>query len=759
MSGTGIFEIARIVIGAAGTILTGPIGGVDVPPGEFAQAIQERPAGYVAHITHADGTDGGTMRSPRPIATDISTLPPIFLNAVLAAEDQGFLEHSGIDTIGLAMAAIDTARGRVRGGSTITQQMVKNRVTGSARSLDRKVAEAVVSLRVEAAMNKIQIMEAYLESAWFGRGSPGVMRASADWFGKDWSEIDPAEAALLAALLKGPAYYDPVAHPDRAKARRDHILSRMEANGWLSSEDAERARNQDVSVLPSAPMAVAGGWSQTAIDQSMRALPGRVAEVPIDLEIVSTIMPAWQRIAEDVVRERIGALAHSLPLGHIPKMDLDAATPEKLAGMIARAAPVSAGAERLLLLEKKGKALWSASMLAADGTLRPVDVRLDLNSHDPEVGDIYLSDGEEDGVRRGVGVTEFQAAAVILDPRDGAILASVGGTDFRTSSFDRTHAMRQPGSAVKPFLYLAALERGIQAWDLVADVEQSYTDANGAIWKPQNYDLSQAGLIPMFTALEHSSNLAAAQLIDELGPYALAQTAEAAGAYEPGGVALNLSSALGSSETSLVDLVSGFGTLMNDGIPRDPIAIREIRQKGVLLDSLPPRLPARPIASRASLEDLAAMMRGVVVRGTASDAFSKHPVTIIGKTGTTQAHRDAWFVGVTPHLAIGIWIGRDDNKPLPGKIAGGSNAAPIAAEILKRALEEDLVSASGLRDDKITSSLTWPPSPFKEDRLSGTSVGSDPQSGNAYVPGEWDRPDAGSYFGEENPNADLLGSW
>ena len=332
-----------------------------------------------------------------------------------------------------------------------------------------------------------------------------------------------------------------------------------------------------------------------------------------------------------------------------------------------------------------------------------------------------------------------------MDPRTGDVIASVGGVDPRVSAFDRTRAVRQPGSAIKPFLYLSALDYELDPMMDLSNFEQTYTDWNGVKWSPKNYDHSQTGGMPMLRALEQSSNLAAADLINRIGVASMARVAEAAGVYEPGAMRPFMSSALGASETTLMNLVSGYAAILNDGVPRRPKVIAGLSSSDSS-DKLRPEHDPRgyPIARRSAVSDIISMMRGVITRGTASVAFSRHPVMLVGKTGTTQDHRDAWFIGVTPHLAIGVWLGKDDNTSLPGKTAGGSDAAPIAARILQDAFDAGLITSDGYRDQKFSSGTAWPPSQF----------GSEYQSGDTYQVGT---PDGGdNFFLETGPDDQVL---
>jgi penicillin-binding protein 1A len=726
MADAGIFSLSTLFAGAVGAVMTGPLGQVDLPDARFAEAFS-RSQGYRADVFDAAGTRLGEVRSQDPLPVDLDVLPRDFIGAVMAAEDKRFTEHAGIDPFGLASAIVDTARGETRGGSGITQQMVKNTAVGPDPSYSRKVAEAVLAIRAHSHLGPREVLRLYLENAWFGRGETGAAGAARAWFGKDWSEIDLAEAAYLAALLKGPARLDALRRPEAAKARRDWIIGRMEANGWIDAERAAAAIATPLRVIPveAAEADAADRWALAAAGWQI-ARDGIARDAGADMTIRLTLDPAWQRIASEALSEALERLPGKRPLARIdaastaaalrPDGTLDGAALRRLGPDILRALPQGGGLRPALLLARRGDG-WIA---AIPGETDPLTLRADAfpSGYAPAPGNVVAistADGAPDMVRV---LPAVEGAVVAIDPRTGAMLASVGGADPALSAFDRTRALRQPGSAAKTFLWLAALDAGLRPDTEIPDIEQSYILPDGTLWRPRNFDRSQSGAMPMFRALERSSNLAAAALGDFVGIEAMAAMAEASGAWSEGSFLRTPAAALGTSETTLTALVAGYAAIVNDGIPRRPhvVALAEDGAGRALVDmarGLRPKdadfAQARPIASARAADDLLAMLRGVVVRGTAAAAFSDSDVTIAGKTGTSQGHRDAWFVGVTPHIAIGVWVGRDDAGPLPDGLTGGRISGPIAARILARAGESGLIDASGHRDAMLSSGSTWPP--------------------------------------------------
>ncbi|MBW3243579.1 transglycosylase domain-containing protein [Epibacterium sp. DP7N7-1] len=666
--------------------------------------------GYVIQVQTGDGRDLGSISSARPAPLELTSLPDVFINAVIAAEDERFLEHAGVDPVGILGAAVDTSRGKLRGGSTITQQMTKNTLVGNDRTIGRKVIEAMGAVRAHKDLGKQEVLRRYLQSAWYGRGVTGAMQAPMIWFGKSWSEINLAEAATLAAMLKGPSLYDPWKNPEITRSRRDVILTSMERLNWISSEDKAVAMAYPIQAIAPDTHETESRWERRAAVQDLDERDS----VPSGGYASSTINQDWQAIAEMALSEAVRKVSpvqsplqvSEARISRILAQEGELFLPVDLRAGLPSGTPYNSA---LLLAQKDG--LWDI-LIAGTGLVEGVKISDPHPGYEPEVGDLVpVILLEEDKGHPVYGIrlqTKVEGAVVVLDPRTGAILASVGGVDAGLTEFDRTRAKRQPGSSIKPFLYLAALSGGFSPASAVDDIEYTWFSADGVPWRPRNYDHSQSGRIPMYSGLERSSNLAAAYLINRIGVEAMAGHAEAAGVYPEGGMVRHISTALGTSETTLRDLVSGFGAIVNDGMPRRPHAVEGIFDSDGQQIHEDFRRPG-PIAGRSEISDLLGMMRGVVVRGTSSVAFRDHPVRIAGKTGTTQDWRDAWFVGVTPQLAIGVWLGRDNNQPLPNRMSGGTAAAPIAAQILRDAFDAEMIDANGLRDDTMSSSLKWPP--------------------------------------------------
>lgn len=625
MSETGLSVVTSLFTAVTAAVGTGPFGGADLPVTDLNAALRDAPPVWEASVE--DAVVGRvSFRSGKESGLPLNAYPKHFLNAVLAAEDGRFQEHAGADPLGLAAAVKDTLTVQVRGGSSITQQLIKNAVVGNAQTLDRKVNELILSVRAETAFPKADILESYLRHAWFGRGAEGAAHAPAVWFGKSWEDLSLAECATLAAMLKGPARFDPHAAPERVKARRDAVLRKMAAYGWADPAEVDAAIAEPVVALPPPDPQTGDPWVLSAL---RRAAEDYALRNPLAAHtLTSTVSPEWQEIAETAVKS-----------AKIPK-----------------------GAE---------------------------------------------------------------AALVILRIPDGDLMATVGGVDAKASGYDRTFAKRQPGSLGKPLFYGAALDLGLTPWDLVDNGPITW----GGSWKPKNYDGSTTAPAPLYQGLEASSNLMTVHLSEFVPMEGMFRIAEMSGAWEFGGIQPYAPSLLGASETTLRRITAGMAGLVNEG--------RTVPIRTFLEDAPNPTVFLSP----SSANHVLAMMRGVMERGTARVAGQKSKIPLAGKTGTSQNHRDAWFVGLTPHIAVGVWVGRDDDKPLGAGVTGGVVSADIAISALNAALAAGLITESGfLPEQFISAHADWPPPLIAPGpgTVYVSSVAPDPYIGadSAYEPGD-----------------------
>jgi penicillin-binding protein 1A len=720
MSDVGLYALTKIVVGGLSAFMTGPLGSIDIPDVDIQRDIIERPTGYSAQVVDHTGAGLGYAGHGKGTSPAIADLPDHFIQALLSVEDARFGAHPGIDPMAVASAGIDTLRGYRRGGSTITQQLVKNSVTGDDLTFERKIKEAIVSVRMSEAYDPAVILQAYLANVWFGRGQEGVSGASMAWFGKPWADIELHEAAFLAGILKGPAYYDPVKYPERATQRRNVVLDMMLERRMITAEECAEAKEHPLSVIPAADsnalLDSLSPWIASAVQSDFNRydILSSSTRVSGDMVIQTTIDPEWQEIAETALRDTIDAIggkgpAGTVELGSLSFNDpLDSPNVERVRAGAADMLATSHNAGRVII-----ESVTSSSyQVLLDRGYGPLEwVRIGKSSshpgYTPKRGDV-LPYTRVDGQPVLSSVPQLQGAVVIMAPESGAVLASVGGYDPEVSPFDRTQAKRQPGSAIKPFLWLQAMQEGMSYNTLVEDLEMVYTSANGEIWKPRNYDGSQSGYIPLFVALEESSNLVAANLAARIGIPSLASMTESIGVYEKDGMRRHMTSALGASEATLTRMTAGYAAIANGGHVVAPHHIATIEKDGTTIWDPRYVAPDMAVAEFQNAADVSSMLYGVTQRGTAAGAFRGSIMKVAGKTGTTQDYRDAWFMSYVPGIAVGVWIGRDDFKPIRGNRSGASAAAPVARKIYDTAAMHGLLSSHGARIDQ-GYIPQWPP--------------------------------------------------
>ena len=691
MSEAGIYALTKAVLGGVSALMTGPFGTMDLPEGSIEAALTSSGPGMVVELVAPDGSGMGRVDDADGGSPGTGLLHPAFVPGLIATEDARFYEHPGVDPFAVLSALTDIGGGRVRGGSSLTQQAVKNELLGNSRTLERKVLEAIVSVRAVHELGRDRVLDGYLSRSWFGRGVFGAVGAPYAWFGKTWDEVSLSETALMIGLLKGPSRYDPDRNPELALARRGAVLSRMLSEGVITAQEAQAAGSEPILTPQGMSVQQVDPWVEGAVLRELDISP----LPPSDrARATLTISPQWQSLVQEAVSWGADLVDGSGPAGRVPDPILESGDLEQVRALMAPMVDASSQTGRALIT---GTGPLRVMLDRGYGPMEPNTPAFGVD--DGRVGDVYAYHRVEGRVEL-LPSPRVNAAAVVMRAEDGALLAVVGGANPDISRFDRTIAQRQVGSAIKPFLWARALEAGYRYDDLIPDLNASYVTPNGEIWSPRNYDRTETGLIPLFVGLEESSNNVAAHLVDRLGVGALAEIAEAAGVYPQGGMRKHPSSALGASETSLIRMAAGYAAIANGGVRVTPHAHVLIESDQALLIPEQPRTV--PVMTRDTASRITSMLYGVTVRGTAASALGPRPL-ITGKTGTTQSHRDAWFIGFSPDLVFAVWVGRDDNAPLPGRNTGSSAAAPIAARIIAGA------AAAGLIEQDPQTYPDWPP--------------------------------------------------
>ena len=703
--------------------------GQDLP--DHKQLAAYEPA-TMTRVHAGDGRLVAEYATEKRVFVPIGAMPKRVVDAFLSAEDKNFYDHFGLDPISVAGALIQNIGNfgsdkRLVGASTITQQVAKNFLLTNETSMERKFKEAILAIRIEDAFTKNRILELYLNEIYLGYRSFGVAAAALNYFNKSLDELSLAEAAYLAALPKAPNNYHPVKKYEAAVARRDWVLSRMAENGNVSAKEAE--------IAALAPLRTAKRDAEEFVEAAFfteevrRWLFDKFGEAELyegGLSVRTTLSPAMQSHADKALRD--GLVAYDRrhgwrgPLANIgPEQDnwierfnalelILPSVPWRLAlviGMTAEAAQfIFADGEtgELLLAELKWARASLKDQKRGGKITHPADVLA--------VGDVVHVEAMPATEETPAGfalrqIPDASGALVALEPHTGRVLALSGGFDFALSQFNRaTQANRQPGSAFKPFVYLAALDNGFTPASVVLDAPYVVDQGEGlGKWKPENYSQKFYGPSTLRLGLEKSRNLMTVRIAQYLGMDTIAGYAKRFNIHP--NLPLMPSMALGAGETTVLRLTTAYAMLVNGGRYIEPAFVERIQDRhgrtvytrdgrdcGGCADlrwekQTPLLLPDRreQVADPLSAYQTVSMLEGVVLRGTGR-SIKVLGKPIGGKTGTTNQFRDAWFVGFSPDLAVGVYVGFDQPKTLGRRESGGKVAAPIFREFMRNALAD-----------------------------------------------------------------------
>ena len=707
----------------------------------------------MSRVYASDSRLQAELATERRVFVPIEAIPRRVQQAFVSAEDQRFWEHGGIDPLGIGRAVLTgierlgTGR-RLGGASTITQQVAKNMLVGSERSLMRKIREAILAVRIEATLTKERILEIYLNEIFLGMQAYGVAAAAQMYFNKSLDELTLAETAFLAALPKAPNNYNPFRFPEAARVRRDWVLDRMAEDGHITAAERRQAQAEPIVARPSRRPDMVGVGQHFTEDVRRELLQrfGPEQTTMGGLVVRTSLEPPIQAAAERALRD--GLMAYDRRRGgwRGPVARIAATSTEWMPALEATPRPPGAPAEwrlavvlevrdreaRIAWLERpepRGTAqprmqsvfledhAWARGVTPgraqAAHTLGPAPTRLQsvLN-----VGDVVFAEAQVAQAAQGRTparaeravlrqMPQAEGAVVALDPQTGRVLAMAGGWSFERSWFNRaSQAMRQPGSSFKPFVYITALEQGIPPNQELLDEPVEIATAQG-VWRPQNYSAGTAnGWVTMRSAMERSLNLATVRLAQQVG---MERVSDAAGRF---GVIPNmpryLAMSLGAGETTVLRMAAGYASFANGGRQVVPSMIDSVQDRrgrviwradarqcascGGGADGGPPALTGqRPqVTDPIAAYQMVGLLQGVVQRGTGANAIgSRLGRPVAGKTGTTDDYKDNWFVGFTPDLVVAVWIGFDEPRSLGPNETGGTNAAPIFREVMAAALQ------------------------------------------------------------------------
>lgn len=646
-----------------------------------------------------DGTLIGEFKIQKGIYIPIKQIPKHLINAVVAVEDSRFWKHKGIDYIGIGRALVtDIFHMKLKeGGSTITQQLAKIMFLTPEKTLSRKVKEAYLAMKIERELSKEKILELYLNNVYFGHGAYGVEMASRIYFGKPVNQITLPEAALLAGLIRAPNAYSPYNDLVRAKQRQEIVLERMEKEEFISPQERKRASNQSIHL---SSLRISTENYNYFLEYVRKQLEENFDIEKIykgNLRVYTTLDPHAQISAQRALQEGLREVDKRMGWrGSLGKVSLKEDTAEeKVAftpsqGDIARGTVISVNPHQAVIKARgiKGKlnlqdAQWASKILEPSGKIKILKSFKLTDILSP--GDIVMVRFKSVGKEILFSLEqepEIEGALAALDPQTGYIKAMVGGYSFQRGEFNRAvYAKRQPGSSFKPFVYAAAIEKGFSPEDTILDEPISYRTGLKE-WSPSNYDGEFWGEITLRRALAFSRNVPTVRLAETVGIDSIINLAKKAGITSE--IPADLSLALGSLSLSPLELTSAFAVFANGGKKIKPIAIKYVTDntgKIILQNEPQPEEVLSPEVAYTITE----MLKDVVAYGTGTRANIGRPVA--GKTGTSNEFRDAWFVGYTPQLVAGVWVGYDDmRKSLGHGEAGGRASAPIWAQFMKEVL-------------------------------------------------------------------------
>jgi len=626
----------------------------------------------------------------RRILVPLAKIPPQLKEAVLAVEDSQFYEHHGLSPRGIARALMMNvlARRKAQGGSTITQQLARGLFLTPEKNLSRKVKEALLAVEIEKEFSKDKIIELYFNLVYFGHGAYGVEAAAQTYFQKTVSELSLPEAAMLAGLPSAPNRFSPIVDPERARRRRDHVLNRMVDQKFITREQADTASRTPFNETLFTRKGTIAPYFVEHVRQQLEETYGAYALYNTGLKVYTTLNLQMQRAAEDAL---VGGLRDLDKARGFRPPQIKAERPH---GRIGPYTPKPGEISPGTVLRVKPKSIEVQlgryrGEIAFD-SLKWAKLASPAESF-REGGPILVQVLSVDERKKAVEIAleqdpELEGAFLALEPRDGSIKAMVGGYDFERSKFNRaTQAKRQPGSAFKPFIYAAAFDRGLTPSTVIDDSPISFhTRVGGQVveWSPRNFDRKFHGPTTLRRALENSVNVVTVKLLQQIGVDPVIKMAHQVGIESE--LRREVALALGVSEVTLMEMVSAYGVFANGGVRAEPFTIRRVTDsQGRVLEQhlAEPQEVMRPETAYVLVD----VMKGVIERGTGAKAkVLGRPLA--GKTGTTDDATDLWFVGFSPRLVAGVWLGYDIKRSLGSAETGGRLALPIWITFMQKAL-------------------------------------------------------------------------
>jgi penicillin-binding protein 1A len=713
----------------------------------YIGSLKEYNPPIITEIYSDDGQVIGSFYDEKRIVVPLEEVPKHLIQAFVAAEDARFFEHEGIDFVSIIRAFYkNILAGKIsQGGSTITQQVTRSLLLKNLkRTYKRKVREAILSLQIEKTFSKEKILFLYLNQIYLGHGTYGVEAASRLYFDKPASELNLAESAILAGLPQAPSRYSPIDNFDRVKKRQRYVLQQMNENGFITQQQMTEALNTEISVHKEqiSPFLKAPYFTEH-VRRYLENRYGRDMLYRGGLKVYTNLNLDMQQKAKAALRKGLLEMdkreGYRGPIGHLSndeieqkqselQIELENKVPElgdTVKGIVAK---VDDGREEVKVLIGKRLGLLTLSEMKwarkPDPETPYYEAGLKKPSHALKKGDFILCKLKEKGKEPYAWTLsleqepKIQGAILSIEARSGRVKAMVGGMDFSTSQFNRAiQSRRQPGSAFKPVIYAAALDYGMTPSTVILDspyVSSVNPDEDEVVWRPKNYTEKFFGPTLFRDALIHSRNVITIKILKEIGVRRVIEYAGKLGIESP--LSPDLSLALGSSGMSLTEITAAYSVFANEGILVKPFFISRIEDRtGQIIQE------QQPVTEEKISKDTAYVMtdllEAVIKEGTGFRIKALgRPAA--GKTGTTNDLRDAWFIGFTPSLITGVWVGYDDRHPMGKGETGSRAASPIwlyfMSDVYAGKPVEDFTAPEGVVFAKIDAVKGLLASPYSE---------------------------------------------
>jgi penicillin-binding protein 1A len=689
--------------------------------------LESLKAKIITTVYSAKGEPVKEFAEERRIEVPISRIPDILKKAIVATEDPRFYSHKGVDFVGIVRAlkedVIKIGRGSLRrpqGGSTITQQLARSLFLYPQQTIRRKLKEMFLARQIEKKYSKDRILELYCNQFYLGHGVYGVETASNLFFGKSVDGLTLEEAAMIAGIFRGPSIYSPYTNAERTLQRRNHVLNRLVEEKYISAADGEAAKHKPLGVLPLRRQS--SEFGAFFFEEIRRALDrdfGSDALYNAGLKVYTTFDPELQKFAEAAVRSGLRTLDKKK--GWRPdkrnlladgKADLETVWLDGWSSL-----PLEKGEVVDAIVTGAAKSEATVRIKGYTGRMRSTGIEwtrarfLDALIKTGDVIQVEIRSVDETKKEAVVALDQeprVEGAFMVIDPATGQIKAMVGGFLFRRSQFNRaTQALRQTGSSIKPFLYTAALENGFTPASIIVDEPVTFNDKwTGEPWTPHNYDQEYKGAVTLRKGLEESRNVVTAKLLDYISPQVGVNYCRKFGITST--IYPYLSLSLGTFDVSLLELVSAYTTFPNRGVRVKPYFITRVEDKegNVLQEN---SLESEEVLSPQTAFMMTYLLEGVTQAGGTAWSSAALNWTLAGKTGTTDKYTDAWFVGFSPSLCAGVWVGYDNNVSLGERQSGAVAALPIWNDFFGRVIEAKKKEAAAQGTEVQSEEFVVPP--------------------------------------------------